>query len=191
LTIYNLPVWAGNKTLPACVGQAGKQEFKMKKRIGLVVKIGLAALLLAATAGTVFAKPGDSVAFRGVGGMLDLSGRENLNDNSPGERILYGDDTKNVTVHNKKYAKIKILGVKQSLLGIDVTYSCDNAPGKVVFYFTAYFTAGRNPVSWENQENITSSRKSSTFKFTLANYLYLDYVTITWYPMNRPASWKY
>jgi hypothetical protein len=50
------------KILPACKGRAGKQEFKMKKKIGLVL-----LLITAVTVGTAFAKNGRNIPFKTFG----------------------------------------------------------------------------------------------------------------------------
>jgi hypothetical protein len=134
---------------------------KMKKKVALIV-----LLIAVVSVGSVYAKPGDLVWFT----LKDTD----LNKMGMG----MGTDAKFV---DGSKAKITVNWVKQSLVGIDVNYSCANAPGNVLFKFTAYFSAGRKPVTWTNTEKITSPRNSSTFKFTLANYLYLDNVVIEYY----------
>jgi hypothetical protein len=122
-------------------------------------------LIAVATGGSVFAKPGDDVSF--VLTDTDVSKNAFLKITTTGAQSI--PDSK---------AKITINSVKQSLVGIDVNYSCDNAPGNVQFYFTAYFTEGRKPVTWYNKEKITSPRKSSTFRFPLRNWLYIESLSI-------------
>jgi hypothetical protein len=153
--------------MPACKGQAGKQEKMMKKKIGSVVRIGLVALLLTVVAvGTVFAL-----------GPITVN---------PGIPTLDGSDISNRNVPIKGYGggeSVWINDVSRSLVGINVTYTFEQTilpgqkpgqkfqyPGKVEFTFTAYFDSGIKPVTWTNVENITKDRYS-TWRFTLQNYL--------------------
>jgi hypothetical protein len=159
--------------MPACKGQADKEEKMMKKKIGSVVRIGLVALLLAVVAvGMVFALNPIAV---NCDNYLDSSWNRTVNiEGSVGPRVVTNPAKGLSTTYPQR---VSIDDVSRSPVGINVTYSYKNErdddyhPGKVEFKFTAYFDSGIKPVTWTNVENLTKNRKSSTWKFTLQNYL--------------------
>jgi len=76
---------------------------------------------------------------------------------------------------------IKILSVKQTLVGIDVTYSTTAKNKDVYFRFKAEYSDGTAPKTWEDVEHIRGARSSSTWRFSVLNCYHISNVTVTWY----------
>jgi hypothetical protein len=139
------------KTAPACKGQAGKQEFKMKKKIGSGVKIGLVVLLLTVVAvGSVFAQ------MKHLGDQIRMERR-------------FNDKTDDQSIGFSMFATLAVQGV-------NIWYNCVVPPGcKVIFTFTAFYNDGTKPKTWTETENLTKPREK-TMNFVLLNQFNIDHI---------------
>jgi hypothetical protein len=144
--LFNLPLRAANNEQPACIGQAGKREMKMKK------KVVLALLLLAVAAvGSVFAQSGRDIPY----------------------------ELKVATTSNGTPSGVSIVECKQSLTGVNISYSSPQQRYILVFNFLAYYEDGSYKM-WSNEETLITARNKSTWRFTVLNPSKIKRMVITY-----------
>ena len=139
----------------------------MKKRIGFMV------LLIAVAAGMAFAQNSGGYNGRPIPFQIYKDG---------GFATPYYRDIVYHPENRMNPDQITITSVTQTLVGVNVTYDCNDIKQDVLFRFRASFNDGSPDKTWEDVEKLRGWRSGSTWRFTVLNCYRIKQLDITWRP---------